>query len=347
MSGQNNKHRFLVIGLGSMGKRRVRNLIELGHLDNTAGFDPRADRAEEGAKYDIPVFTDFEEAVEKMNPTAFLISTPPNFHMKYANFAKDRGIHCFIEASVVDAEEILNISRQIEGKSIVMAPSCTMRFYPGPIKVKELIADGSIGKVLGFNYHTGQYLPDWHPWEKIEDFYVSNPDTGGAREIVPFELTWLNDIFGDATPLACVRKKLTDMPADIEDIYHCILEYPDNMIGNLTVEVVSRPKAIRECRILGSTGQIIFSGESNSVKYINTDMTDWKEYCFDTGTVESGYINPEEPYINEVASYINAIDDVLAGKPFSYPNTLQDDYKILNTLYKLEDISNGKQGLSR
>ena len=31
--------RFLVIGLGSMGKRRVRNLIALGHKDNVAGFD--------------------------------------------------------------------------------------------------------------------------------------------------------------------------------------------------------------------------------------------------------------------------------------------------------------------
>ena len=334
--------KFLVIGLGSMGKRRVRNLIALGYQKNIAGFDPKEERTKEAKKYGIKVYNNFEEAVSEWKPDAFLISTPPNLHMYYAFFAEKNNIHCFIEASVVDADKILELSRRIKNKHLVMAPSCTMRFYPAPIKIKELIKSGIIGKVLNFNYQTGQYLPDWHPWEKIEDFYVSNPDTGGCREIVPFELTWLNDIFGDAEPLACVRKKLTDMNADIEDIYHCLLEYPNNVLGSMTVEVISRPKATREIRIIGSKGEIAYSADNNTLKYINTEMNDWESISFDTGTVEEGYINPEEPYINEVKAYIDAINKVQ-----EYPNTLEDDYKILQTLYKLEEISEGKNDLSR
>ncbi|BFU76848.1 Gfo/Idh/MocA family oxidoreductase [Arcobacter sp. 15-2] len=338
---------FLVIGLGSMGKRRVRNLIALGHIDNIAGFDPRSDRTNEAKEYGIKVFNDFDEAVINSKPDAFLISTPPNLHMKYAYFAAKNNISCFIEASVVDADKILELSKIIEDKNILMAPSCTMRYYPGPRKIKELIENNIIGKVLNYNYHTGQYLPDWHPWEKIEDFYVSNPDTGGAREIVPFELTWLNDIFGDSTPLACVRKKLTDIPANIDDIYHCILEYPNNIIGNLTVEVISRPKAVREFRVIGSEGEIIFSGDTNDVKYINAEMKDWITVSFDTGTVQDGYINPEEPYINEVKDFVNNVTLAIQGQKTNYSNTLEADYKILQTLYKLEDISEGKHDLSR
>ena len=37
--------RALVIGLGSMGKRRVRNLMALGYKD-IAGYDPREERIE-------------------------------------------------------------------------------------------------------------------------------------------------------------------------------------------------------------------------------------------------------------------------------------------------------------
>jgi predicted dehydrogenase len=259
--------KFLVIGLGSMGKRRVRNLIALGYKDSIAGFDLREDRRDEARKYGIIIYDDFERAMSEFKPDAFLISTPPNFHMYYAYIAEENNIHCFIEASVVDAEKILELSNRIKDKKILMAPSCTMRYYPMPIKIKELINSGVIGKVLNYNYQTGQYLPDWHPWEKIEDFYVSNPDTGGCREIVPFELTWLNDIFGDSKPLACVRKKLTDINAYIDDIYHCILEYPNNVIGNLTVEVVSRPRATREIRILGSEGEIVYSADSNELRY--------------------------------------------------------------------------------
>ncbi|MBV6493612.1 MAG: hypothetical protein LDLANPLL_01635 [Turneriella sp.] len=339
--------KILVIGLGSMGKRRIRNLIALGHKDNIAGFDLREDRRAEAQKYSISLFDDFETAVNGYHPDVFIISTPPNLHMHYAYIAEKKNIHCFIEASVVDADKILALSKKIEDKKILIVPSCTMRYYPMPRKIKELINSKIIGKTLSFNYQTGQYLPDWHPWEKIEEFYVSNPNTGGCREIVPFELTWLNDIFGDSIPLACVRKKLTDMNADIEDIYYCILQYPNDVIANITVEVISRPKATRDLRILGSEGEIVYSADNNELRYINTQMQDWQKVSFEIGTIESGYINPEEPYINEMKDFIEAVENVSENKSASYPNTLEDDYKILQTLYKIEEISEGKNDLSR
>lgn len=328
--------KFLVIGLGSMGKRRVRNLKALG-IEHVAGFDPRFDRRQESAeKYGIPVFEDLGAAMHTFEPQAFVISTPPDLHMHYAYYAYERGINCFIEASVVDADKIKQLSEKIRGTNIVMAPSCTMRYYPGPKKIKELILANAIGKVLNVNYQTGQYLPDWHPWEKIEEFYVSKRKTGGAREIVPFELTWINDIFGNPKALACVKTKLTDMSADIDDIYHCLLRYANDVILNLTVEVISRPKATREMRILGNDGEIIFSGDNNSVRYINTSMADWIEFKFDSGTVEDMYINPEEPYIAEMKCFVAAAQ----GKDQSlFPNSLANDHIILDTLLELEQLT--------
>lgn len=334
---------FLVIGLGSMGKRRVRNLLALNQK-NIAGFDTNIKRtAEANEKYNIEVFNDFEKAVEQFKPDVFIISTPPNLHMKYAYYAKEKGIHCFIEASVVDSDKILKLSES-SNNDLIIAPSCTMKFYFAPKKIKELIKQNIIGKPLNINYQTGQYLPDWHPWEKIEDFYVSNPHTGGCREIVPFELTWLNDIFGDAKPLACIKRKQTDINADIDDIYHCILEYPNNLLANLTVEVISRPKAVRDIRIIGSIGELVYSSDSNSLKYINTSMKDWEIVSFENGSIEKDYINPEEPYIEEINHFINAI----VNKDISiFPNSLEEDYKILNTLYELENLAGNNHELSK
>ena len=256
--------------------------------------------------------------------------------MQYAYYAFDRGISCFIEASVVDHEKIKHLTEKIKGSGIVMAPSCTMQFYPGPQKIKELVDKKIIGKVLSINYQTGQYLPDWHPWEKLEDYYVSKRETGGAREIVTFELTWLNNIFGLPVALACVKAKLTDMQADIDDIYHCLLRYDENVMVNLTVEVISRPKATRHMRILGSDGEIVFDADLNSVRYINTSMDDWKEFQLNTGTIESLYINPEEPYIEEMKYFVNAIQ---ARDQSLFPNSLADDYLIHMTLLDLEQLT--------
>ena len=329
--------KFLVVGLGSMGKRRVRNLKALGY-EEIAGFDLREDRLEEAEqKYGIKKFDSFDDSIGSFNPRAVIISTSPKFHMDYAMPCEKKGIPCFIEASVTDRKRISKLDQRISKSGVIMAPSCTMRFYPGPIKVKELISQGVLGEVLNVNYQTGQYLPDWHPWEDISEYYVSDTETGAAREIVPFELTWLNDIFGTPETLACVKAKLSKMDAPIDDIYHCLLRYPKNILANLTVEVISRPYATRELRIIGSLGELVMSADENCVRYANTDSREWIRHTLDSGTMEAGYINPEEPYIKELESFIEA---VYSNDQSKFPNTLEDDCRILEILEALEDKSN-------
>jgi predicted dehydrogenase len=328
--------RFLVVGLGSMGKRRVRNLLALGH-QQIAGFDPREDRrAEAHQKSGIETFSGFDLAVESFHPDVLVISTSPEYHMTYAWEGFERRVPCFIEASVVDADRIFELHKRTVDTPLVIVPSCTMRYFPGPKKVAELIRAGTIGRPLNINYQVGQYLPDWHPWERVEDFYVSNRATGACREIVPFELTWLNGIFGAPRPLACVKAKLTDINADIDDVYHCILNYPDGVLANICVEVISRPKATRELRVLGTLGEIVFSGEERCVRYANTAGTDWTRFELSGGTVEKSYINPEEPYIAEMRDFIEAVRQ---GDRRLFPNALLDDYHILQTLHHLEKLS--------
>ena len=332
-----NTMRYLVIGLGSMGKRRIRNLQSLG-VSDIAGLDPRADRRNEASiKYGVTAYETLALALSNFGPQVYIISTPPNNHMEYAYDGYQRGIHCFIEASVVDADRILALSSLLPAKGLVMVPSCTMSFYPGPKKIKELLADKSIGQVLNINYQTGQYLPDWHPWENIQDFYVSQRNTGGAREIVPFELTWLTDIFGPATALSCFKAKLSDLPVDIDDTYHCILRFnTSGAILNLTVEVISQPEATREMRIIGSDGIITFSGARNMVSHISKYNQNWSTFEFATGTLENNYINPEEPYIDEIKCFLKAVQ---AGDASLFPNSLAADSSILLTLDALEQLA--------
>src|SRR3546814_4341099 len=148
--------KFLVIGLGSMGKRRVRNLRALGE-QCVAGFDPRVDRREEAESKDgIATFPSFNEATTAFAPDALVISVSPESHMDYAWKGLELGLSCFIEASVVEAKRILELSQKIQGRPIVMAPSCTMRYFPGPRKVKEIMQSQRLSRVLNVNYQAGQ-----------------------------------------------------------------------------------------------------------------------------------------------------------------------------------------------
>ena len=101
------KFKVLVIGQGSMGKRRVRCLLNLNYSKNEIfSYDPRIDRVKEVEElYGIKSFNDFDESINFVNPNVFIISNHPQHHM-YAYYAENN-ISCFIEASVVESDKIL------------------------------------------------------------------------------------------------------------------------------------------------------------------------------------------------------------------------------------------------
>lgn len=320
--------KFLIVGLGSMGKRRVRNLQRLGMTD-IVGFDPREDRrAEAAGKYGIATVADWTEA-KGLKVDAWVISTPPDTHIDYGFQAVDRGIAFFTEANVTDprAGEMI---RRLKETGIVGAPSCTFRYYFGPRKLKQLLADGAIGKPLMFTYQSGQYLPDWHPWESYKDFYVSKRETGACREIVPFELCWIVDLLGEVRDITCLKDKVSDLDADIDDVYQLLLRFESGLSGHMVVDVIARP-AVRVFRLCGSEGTLEWDHAVSQVRLWTADSGAWKIFDLGAGTVEKGYIHAEEPYVDEMADFVAA---VRGEKPWAY--TYEHDEAVLDLLVRAE-----------
>lgn len=327
--------RYLVIGLGSMGRRRIRCLMELGE-NKIAGFDYQSSRVDAATNDGIETYSKFDEAVQDFRPDVLIISTPPKYHLEYAYISVKLGLSCFIEASVVDGEQLLELEDVARKNGVVCFPSCTMKYFKGPQTIKQIVESGILGQILTVNYQTGQYLPDWHPWESVHDYYVSERATGGCREIVPFELTWINDLFGIPEPIFCNKSKISDLDVDIDDVYHILLKYPRGELVNIVVEVLSRPLASRDMRIVGSNGRLVFDGENSLVRYATTENPEW--HLIDVSEVgnHQGSINPEGPYIREIADFVSAIS---TNDPTMFPNCLLRDSQVLETLYKLEQIS--------
>jgi len=323
--------RFLIVGLGSMGKRRIRNLqyLKAGEM---VGFDPREDRRKETEElYGVKTFDSFEKALSE-NPDAMIICTPPDLHMKYALIAAKMNMHFFTEASVVD-EGVDELIRLIRGKKIVAAPSCTMRFHPAVRKIKEITEGGTIGKPLVFTYHSGQYLPDWHPWEDYRKFYAARRDTGAAREIVPFELVWLTWIFGDVDIISCMKGKVSDLDVDIDDVYQILLKFKKGMLGHLLVDVIARAPT-RIFRLLGDKGIVEWDWRKGVVRVYSAERKTWEDHLIDEGQPEKGYVVGEKMYIDEMRAFLAAI----RGEA-EYPYTFEEDWKILRLLYMAEKSS--------
>jgi predicted dehydrogenase len=324
--------KFLVIGLGSMGKRRVRCLQALGHRD-VYGFDFRADRRKEAEeRHGIRTFDNVEAAIRETSPHALIISVPPDVHHVFMKEAAQRRIHFFVEASVVDTD-MDAIRRGVDNAGIVGAPSATLRFHPGIRKIGELVKAGALGKVSNVIYHCGQYLPDWHTYEKVSDYYVSNPATGGAREIVPFELTWITAIFGMPRKVfGNVRRTIRIPGAEkIDDTYNCLLDYGD-LLAAITIDVVSR-SATRRLTINGDARQLRWDWNKNAVDLFDPAKGDWESIGYEAQKAALGY-NPnigEQMYIDELRTFIEATQ----GKA-KWVNSIADDHAVLKLLYAIE-----------
>jgi len=324
---------IIVIGLGSMGKRRIRNLKALGHK-NIVGVDQRQDRRDEVLKlHEIEAFSDLDEALRNRKPIAFVISVPPDAHHVYMKKAVSLNVPAFIEASVVDTD-LAEVLKSAKDKGVFLAPSCTLYFHPAIKKIKDILASKELGVVSNFLYHSGQYLPDWHTYEHVRDYYVSNKATGGGREIVPFELTWITLILGLPQRVVGLYKKTIEIEGapDIEDTYNILLDYK-SMIFNLSVDVVSR-YATRRLVINGQKKQLYWNWDDNVIRIYNPETNLWSDISYEIISAQSGYNKniTEQMYIDEMSAFLGAFDD-----HSKYPNSLEHDLKVLNLLYAAEN----------
>ena len=286
----------LIIGLGSMGKRRIRNLLALGYRD-IVGYDPREDRIKEVEKsYAVRPCLSITEAFET-DPDMVIISTPPNHHLEYALIALNYGKHVFIEASAIDdgLEKLLNRDKDF---SLVIAPSCTMRFHPAVKTIKSLIESSEVGRVLAFTHHFGQYLPKWHPYEDYRTFYVSDPLAGATVELVAFELVWLTWILGVPSKVSAFKGKIGSLDNKIDDLYQVIMEFHGACIGHLQVDILQRT-GNRSSVFVCSDGNISWDWDE---PHVTVKYPDGKSKVilnqYTSNSLEGFYIDEMEAFIN-------------------------------------------------
>jgi predicted dehydrogenase len=321
--------KILVVGLGSMGKRRIRCLQSLG-LSHVFGFDLRPDRMQEAKQqYQVDLVSSPAQ-MEKMPWDLFIISTPPDQHHSLLKMALKKGVSTFVEAGVIQ-NGLQELELQARKRGTLVAPSCTLRFHPAIRDIKTLVQSGKYGSLTNFSYHAGQYLPDWHPWEKVSDYYVSRKETGGGREIVPFELNWITDIFGFPQAVKAFFGKTMNVGADIDDTYSVVMRFPQGF-GNLLVDVVAR-QGIRSLSLNLENAQITWNWQFPYIDVFEADLRRKIRYFCPESSSHEGYCPQiiEEMYIDEIRAFLGAAQ---GGPPF--PHTLADEIKVLALLETIE-----------
>jgi predicted dehydrogenase len=138
--------RILVVGLGNMGLSHARAYANIKGYEIVGlcsrGIENRKDIVHEFPN--IPLFSDYADALKAAKPDAVSINTWPDTHAAYAKMAFGAGCHVFIEKpladTVAEAEEIVALAKA-SGKKLVIG--YILRVHPSWVKFVE------VGRTLG------------------------------------------------------------------------------------------------------------------------------------------------------------------------------------------------------
>ncbi len=300
-----------VIGLGSMGKRRIRLLKEINPEFVIIGIDSNIERVKNvSEEYHIVCQSSLFDVDEKID-CAF-ICTAPLSHGKIIQECLERDCHIFSEINLVDDfyEENMKLAKI---KNKVLFLSSTPIYRSEMQYIIKKVRDN--GKPCVYQYHVGQYLPDWHPWDKLSDFFVSNKATNGCREYFAIELPWLQEAFGKIIGVNVIKKRIMELGLDFPDTYLVQLVHENGNNGNLLVDVVSR-QSVRQLEVLNEDFYMKWNGTPDTL--YDKDIVTGELKRVVTG--EYVHMDGYSDWINETAyaEEIRAFFKVMKGEKSIY-----------------------------
>jgi predicted dehydrogenase len=189
------------------------------------GFDVRAvgSRTQESAdafaaSFDIPTaYGSYEQLAADPEIDVIYVSTPHPFHAEGATLALEGGKHVLVEkAFTLNATEARRIADLAASKGLLVLEAMWTRYLPHMIRIREIIADGTLGELRTLIADHTQKLPD-DPTHRINALALG----GGALldlGIYPISFAW--DVFGKPSTIqATATFKETGADAQIATIF--------------------------------------------------------------------------------------------------------------------------------
>lgn len=324
--------KFVVIGLGSMGKRRLRLLKNEYKNIEIIGVDLDTERrkfVEENFK--VKTYSDLETAVEVEKPNAAIISTSPLSHSKIILKCLNLGLHVFTEINLVNDnyDEIIKIANE---KNLELFLSSTQLYREEVKEIERRVS--SCKQKVNYIYHIGQYLPDWHPWESYKDFFVNDKRTNGCRELFAIELPWIIKVFGKVKSVTVKKDKISNLDLNYDDSYLCIFEHENGNKGIVCIDVVSR-KAVSNLEVYGEEIHLTWEGTPDTLKVFNLEEKKIDVVnTYNNVEKDSRYAENiiENPYLEELKTYVNKINGIDEVR-----YTFEDDLYTLSIVDKIEE----------
>jgi predicted dehydrogenase len=248
--------KFLIAGLGSIGRRHFRNLIALGETDLVLLRTRKATLPDdELAGYRVE--TDLHEALKKHKPDAVIVANPTSMHLDIAIPAAEAGCHLLLEKPVSHSLARLDVlQKTAERSASTILVGFQFRYHPTLNQARQLIRSNALGRPLTAHAHWGEYLPQWHPWEDYRQSYAARADLGGGVIVtLTHPLDYLRYLLGEVEALWSLNGQISPLDINVEDVAEIGLKFVNGAVGGVHVNYFQRPP-VHRLEIAGTEGTL-------------------------------------------------------------------------------------------
>ena len=326
-------NKVVVIGLGSMGRRRIRLMQTLDEVPQIVGVDTSADRQTQAHKeYGIETTSSLDEAIVRFGPNAALVCTSPASHGPIVMQCLEAGLNVYMEINLI-GDWYDKASALAEQKGLKVFVSSTFLYHP---QINYII-NAVKGEKVNYIYHSGQYLPDWHPWESYKNFFVADKRTNACREILAIEFPWILKAFGEVESVHVMKEKDSSLELDFPDNFMISIRHKNGNKGIFCQDVISR-KGMRGLEIYSENLHLFWDGRAQKLTRYNIGKKELETVVLPEDSV--AYTAQVPNYFENVyREETKAFFDYLDGK--TRPRHFLAEDKI--TLSLIDNIEKGQK----
>jgi predicted dehydrogenase len=213
------KPRWGILATGWISGMFVNDLVLTGHAVTAVGSRRQASADRFAKEFGVArAHGSYEALVDDPEVDIVYIATPHPLHLHAARLALNAGKHVLVEkAFALNATEAAEIVDLAAAKKLLVLEAMWTRFLPHMLRIREIIAAGTLGDIRSITADHRQKLPD-DPMHRLNALELG----GGALldlGIYPISFFW--DMLGrPATVKAMASFRETGADSQVATIFH-------------------------------------------------------------------------------------------------------------------------------
>ncbi|HEY8561621.1 MAG TPA: Gfo/Idh/MocA family oxidoreductase [Pyrinomonadaceae bacterium] len=259
----NAKIRLVVVGLGSIGRRHARLLVERADVTvETVEPDKQVLGIARREFGELPNYDSFEAALET-RPAIVWLSTPTPLHAAQTIAALEAGAHVFCEKPMSDSLEnarAMQAAAEKSGKTLNIG--FMLHFMPAMIRLRELVRQGALGNVLHVHARVGTYITLVNSTSRYQATQRGSLFLDYAHQ--PDIFFWLTGMAPKSVSVTGFRAGEIELSSN-PNVAIIVCEYDSPLVATLHLNYVQMPQR-HDYEIVGDRAWAALDFETGEIK---------------------------------------------------------------------------------